>query len=402
MLNRGETLKLQGSERRVHRTRRRSRSRTIEASLLVEHIVDDVRRRRPAQAAARLRPGARHRRGAEGGAQHRPRPAAGRLRPVRSSARSATLRARAGARRRTTELPKMPLDDAADARRRATRAAIPVQMALGRALRKAGQTDEAMQAFERAAALVPMAAGAGQPARADGGDRAREEGSAARDRRAARRWSPSTSTTSRPRAQLADAAAARTASTDPAKLRPVYERIVAHRSVRRRRARRCSAASRCSATTPTRRRASSARCIALGPVDRAAALHRSRRELSQGRQARRGEEGDARGARDRAELRARAGAAAEAGGRAGSDADAGPRRSSCVARSLLARAGCSSRASTRSCRPRPTIASPACSGASSASRYHFITEGTRDRSRTSTASRGTSTRRRPSRTCRAA
>jgi tetratricopeptide (TPR) repeat protein len=35
----------------------------------------------------------------------------------------------------------------------------PVQMALGRALRKEGQLDEAMQAFERAAALVPIAGG---------------------------------------------------------------------------------------------------------------------------------------------------------------------------------------------------------------------------------------------------
>ncbi|HEX3645392.1 MAG TPA: tetratricopeptide repeat protein, partial [Vicinamibacterales bacterium] len=37
----------------------------------------------------------------------------------------------------------------------------PVQMALGTALRKAGQNDEAMQAFERAAALVPLAGGPG-------------------------------------------------------------------------------------------------------------------------------------------------------------------------------------------------------------------------------------------------
>jgi len=37
----------------------------------------------------------------------------------------------------------------------------PIQMALGTALRKAGQIDEAMQAFERAAALVPLAGGPG-------------------------------------------------------------------------------------------------------------------------------------------------------------------------------------------------------------------------------------------------
>jgi len=39
----------------------------------------------------------------------------------------------------------------------------PVQVALGRALLKSGQTNEAMQAFERAAALVPMARGKGSP-----------------------------------------------------------------------------------------------------------------------------------------------------------------------------------------------------------------------------------------------
>jgi len=39
----------------------------------------------------------------------------------------------------------------------------PVQMALGAALRKAGQVDEAMVAFERAAALVPIAGGPGSP-----------------------------------------------------------------------------------------------------------------------------------------------------------------------------------------------------------------------------------------------
>jgi tetratricopeptide (TPR) repeat protein len=39
----------------------------------------------------------------------------------------------------------------------------PVQVALGRALRKAGQADDAVQAFERAAALVPMAGGAASP-----------------------------------------------------------------------------------------------------------------------------------------------------------------------------------------------------------------------------------------------
>src|SRR4029077_1484863 len=39
----------------------------------------------------------------------------------------------------------------------------PGQMALGRALRKDGQPDEAIQAFERAAALVPTAGGKDSP-----------------------------------------------------------------------------------------------------------------------------------------------------------------------------------------------------------------------------------------------
>jgi len=39
----------------------------------------------------------------------------------------------------------------------------PIQLALGRALRKASATDEAMQVFERAAALVPMAGGPESP-----------------------------------------------------------------------------------------------------------------------------------------------------------------------------------------------------------------------------------------------
>src|SRR5262249_32914747 len=39
----------------------------------------------------------------------------------------------------------------------------PLQMALGRALRKEGKLDEAMAAFERAAALIPSAAGKDSP-----------------------------------------------------------------------------------------------------------------------------------------------------------------------------------------------------------------------------------------------
>ncbi|HEX7606492.1 MAG TPA: tetratricopeptide repeat protein, partial [Usitatibacter sp.] len=57
------------------------------------------------------------------------------------------------------KMPAPALKTMADANPRS----FPIQMALGTALRKAGQVDEAMQAFERAAALVPLAGGPGSP-----------------------------------------------------------------------------------------------------------------------------------------------------------------------------------------------------------------------------------------------
>ena len=60
------------------------------------------------------------------------------------------------------ELMKMPAP-ALKTIAEANPSSFPVQMALGTSLRKAGQTDEAMQAFERAAALVPAAGGPGSP-----------------------------------------------------------------------------------------------------------------------------------------------------------------------------------------------------------------------------------------------
>jgi tetratricopeptide (TPR) repeat protein len=57
------------------------------------------------------------------------------------------------------KMPTAAIRASADANPRS----FPVQMALGRALRKDGQADEAMQAFERAAALVPAAGGEGSP-----------------------------------------------------------------------------------------------------------------------------------------------------------------------------------------------------------------------------------------------
>ena len=137
--NRGETLKLQDLNAGVHRIRETISLAYYEASLLVEHIVDAYGDAGAAQAGARLRPGARHRRGAEGGAEHRPRSAAGRLRPdARADVRRDAARA---ARRRTdAELATMPLDAAEDAGRGDNPRSYPVQMALGSALRKAGQT----------------------------------------------------------------------------------------------------------------------------------------------------------------------------------------------------------------------------------------------------------------------
>jgi tetratricopeptide (TPR) repeat protein len=58
-----------------------------------------------------------------------------------------------------SRMPSASLKTAADANPRS----FPVQMALGRALRKEGQLDEATQAFERAAALVPSASGKDSP-----------------------------------------------------------------------------------------------------------------------------------------------------------------------------------------------------------------------------------------------
>jgi tetratricopeptide (TPR) repeat protein len=101
----------------------------------------------------------------------------------------------------------------------------PIQMALGTALRKAGQTDEAMQAFARAAVLVPAAGGPDSPHD--------QMAAMAQEKKA------------RPReiAELQalvavdfnNVEAARTLAQlmrqekidDPAKLRPVYERIAA-------------------------------------------------------------------------------------------------------------------------------------------------------------------------------
>ena len=110
------------------------------------------------------------------------------------------------------------------------------QMALGRALRKEKQLDEAAQAFERAAALVPVARGPASPHAQLAGDRDGEERSDPRHRGAAgahgRRLRQHRGG---PPARLA--ASRDAASPIRRQLRPVYERIAAIDPYDRRRAR---------------------------------------------------------------------------------------------------------------------------------------------------------------------
>jgi tetratricopeptide (TPR) repeat protein len=101
----------------------------------------------------------------------------------------------------------------------------PVQMALGRALRKDGKTDEAMQAFERAAQLVPLAGGKGS-AHDQMAEMAIEKKDTAR---------AITELTALVAVDFNNIDAARLLASllrqakvdDPAKLRPVYQRIAA-------------------------------------------------------------------------------------------------------------------------------------------------------------------------------
>jgi len=80
-----------------------------------------------------------------------------------------TVERRFGAMRRAMEMPEGAEDlmkmapAAVKALAEANPNSFPLQMALGRALRKDGQLDEAMQVFERAAALIPTAAGKDSP-----------------------------------------------------------------------------------------------------------------------------------------------------------------------------------------------------------------------------------------------
>jgi tetratricopeptide (TPR) repeat protein len=101
----------------------------------------------------------------------------------------------------------------------------PVQLFLGNGLRKAGKTDEAMQAFERAAALAPMAAGPESPhaqMAAIAGEKS--------DRKRAITELKALLTADYDNVEAARKLAKlmkEEGITDPAALRPVYERITA-------------------------------------------------------------------------------------------------------------------------------------------------------------------------------
>ena len=143
-----------------------------------------LRRRRAAQAGARLRERRGHRRRAEGGAQHRPRSDAGRLRSDdRADVRHDAARdGGAGRRRGTAE--NAGADAEGDCRRQPAQLPGADGARIGAAQ---GGTDRRGDAGVRARGV----AGAhgrrpGQPARATGGDGAGEEGSRAGDRRAHR------------------------------------------------------------------------------------------------------------------------------------------------------------------------------------------------------------------------
>ncbi len=144
----------------------------------------------------------------------------------------------------------------------------PVQMALGASLRKANQLDEAMQAFERAAALIPTAAGHDGP-HAQMAALAQQKKDDARLIAELKRVVALDGNDVEAARQLA--AALRTAKvTDAATLRPVYQQIAsvdpfdaeAHRWLGR------DALERSDADAAVREFRA---VVALGPVDRAAA-----------------------------------------------------------------------------------------------------------------------------------
>ena len=198
MLNRGETLKLKRSERRVHRPEDDLAGLLPGVAAGRAHLSATYGDAGLQQAAARLRPGARHRRGAEGGAEHRPRPDAGRLRPdARADVRRAAPRA--GGAGRATSCRKMPLDEL-----QTLAAEQPAQLSRcrwrsARALRKAGRSTRRCRRSSAPRRWCRSRRRTDSPHAQIAAIALEKKDRRARHRRAARRWSPSTSTTSRRR-----------------------------------------------------------------------------------------------------------------------------------------------------------------------------------------------------------
>ena len=269
-----------------------------------------------------------------------------------------------------------------------------------------------MQAFEAAAALVPLSTGAA-PARADGADRAGEEGSHRARSPSCRRSSRPISTTSRRPRELATQM--RQANDRRRRQGSARQRADRRdRSVRRRGARDARPPGDGAQRLRRRRRATSrwrSRSIRWIAPPRTPTSPRATSSPASGRR----QEADAGGARDRAELRARAGAAAGAGGgrreamRRGALAlDAVPpgRTSALIARLLAA--SLAARADRRCRRLHAQLPAARTIGFAGLQwrfvriKYHYVTEGTRDPAGVLPASRGSSTARPPSRTCRGA
>jgi cellulose synthase operon protein C len=160
MLNRGETLKLRDLNSAFTNPKTISLA-YYEASLLVEHIVNaygDAGLRKLVRAYAN---------GIDTDAALKA--ALGTDLDQMQSGFDQTIERMFGTMRRAMALPEgveEPSKMSAAALKTIAEAnprSFPVQMALGTVLRKAGQVDEAMQAFERAATLVPVAGGPGSP-----------------------------------------------------------------------------------------------------------------------------------------------------------------------------------------------------------------------------------------------
>ena len=160
LLNRGRDNQAEGSERRVPGSEA-DRHRLLPGVARGRSPRDHVRAERPEQAGARVRRAASTR-------TLRSRKCST---PTSISCRSAstsTPNGRLAPCRKCSSCPKdvqlakAPIDELRKLANENPRS-YPVQLAYGHALRKAGSTDEAMQVFERAAALAPSATGDDSP-----------------------------------------------------------------------------------------------------------------------------------------------------------------------------------------------------------------------------------------------